>query len=62
MPPTRWHAEARWSAHLPLQVVSLLYYLMSYFPGGTQGVKFMLGLFWQALQSCFSSVQRMVLK
>eukprot|EP00798_Chlamydomonas_sp_ICE-L_P020258 gene20258-27012_t len=40
-----------------LQVVALLYYMMSYFPGGTQGVKFMLGLFSNAvtrgLTSCF---------
>ncbi len=38
------------------QVVALLYYIMSYFPGGAQGVKFMLGLFYNALSSCFSGV------
>ncbi|KAL6755433.1 Got1/Sft2-like family-domain-containing protein [Haematococcus lacustris] len=45
-----------------LQVVTLLYYLMSYFPGGTQGVKLLLGLFGQAVMSCFGNVQRMLLK
>ncbi len=45
-----------------LQVVALLYYLFSFFPGGVQGVKFVLSLFWQALLQCLSGVQRMVLK
>ncbi|GIL45065.1 hypothetical protein Vafri_2013 [Volvox africanus] len=45
-----------------LQVVALLYYLMSYFPGGASGVKFMLGLFYQAAMRCFTSVYTMVAK
>lgn len=45
-----------------LQVVALLYYLLSYFPGGTTGVRFVLGLFGQAVMSCFASVQALVLK
>ena len=45
-----------------MQVVALLYYLMSYFPGGTSGVKFMLGLFYQAATRCFASVYTMVAK
>ncbi|GFR48498.1 hypothetical protein Agub_g10397, partial [Astrephomene gubernaculifera] len=45
-----------------LQVVALLYYLLSYFPGGANGVKFMLGLFYQAATRCASSVYGMVLK
>lgn len=44
------------------QVVALLYYLMSYFPGGTHGVKFMLNMFYQAVLGCFGTVQRTVLK
>mmetsp|Transcript_30621 Transcript_30621/g.78163 ORF Transcript_30621/g.78163 Transcript_30621/m.78163 type:complete len:238 (-) Transcript_30621:330-1043(-) len=45
-----------------LQVVTLLYYLMSYFPGGTSGVRFVLGLFGQAAMSCFASLQALLLK
>ena len=39
-----------------LQVVALLYYVLSYFPGGAQGVKFMLNMFVSAVTSCFSSL------
>ncbi|KAG2438080.1 hypothetical protein HXX76_005689 [Chlamydomonas incerta] len=45
-----------------LQVVALLYYLLSYFPGGANGVKFMLQLFSQAAMRCFASVYAMVAK
>ncbi|KXZ42015.1 hypothetical protein GPECTOR_222g483 [Gonium pectorale] len=45
-----------------LQVVALMYYLMSYFPGGASGVKFMLGLFYQAAMRCFASVYAMIAK
>mmetsp|Transcript_26139 Transcript_26139/g.57135 ORF Transcript_26139/g.57135 Transcript_26139/m.57135 type:complete len:234 (-) Transcript_26139:294-995(-) len=38
------------------QVVALLYYVMSYFPGGTEGVKFMLNLFYNAVSSCFGRI------
>mmetsp|Transcript_11328 Transcript_11328/g.19822 ORF Transcript_11328/g.19822 Transcript_11328/m.19822 type:complete len:243 (-) Transcript_11328:214-942(-) len=41
-----------------LQVVTLLYYLMSYFPGGTEGLKFMLQMFANAMMSCFGKVLR----
>lgn len=45
-----------------VQVVALLYYLMSYFPGGTQGVRFMLGLLYSAVWGCFSSAKKLLLK
>ncbi len=48
-----------WSSAHPCvtsQVVALLYYILSYFPGGAQGVKFMLNLFYNAVLSCFSAV------
>lgn len=38
-----------------MQVVALLYYLTSYYPGGTSSVKFMLSMFGSAASSCFSS-------
>jgi hypothetical protein len=38
-----------------LQVVALLYYLTSYYPGGTSSVKFMLSMFGSAASTCFSS-------
>jgi hypothetical protein len=38
-----------------LQVVALLYYLTSHYPGGTSSVKFMLGMFGSAASSCFRS-------
>ncbi|GAX76111.1 hypothetical protein CEUSTIGMA_g3554.t1 [Chlamydomonas eustigma] len=41
-----------------LQMVALLYYILSYFPGGAQGVKFMLIMFYNAIASCFSSLLR----
>jgi hypothetical protein len=44
------------------QVVALLYYLSSYFPGGAQGVKFMLQLAYTAAGSALSGVQRMVMR
>jgi len=44
-----------------LQVVALTYYVLSYFPGGTQGVKFFLGMFYNAVWGCLLSVQKMVL-
>ena len=39
-----------------IQVVALLYYILSYFPGGAQGVKFMLTMFANAMTSCFGSL------
>lgn len=37
-----------------LQVVALLYYLTSYYPGGTDSVRWVLGVFWSATTRCFS--------
>ena len=45
-----------------LQVVALLYYLTSYFPGGTSSVKFMLSLFYSAVVQCFGAVQAAILR
>lgn len=45
-----------------LQVVALLYYVTSYFPGGSRAVKFLLSLFYQAVLSCFGTIQAMVLR
>lgn len=42
--------------HPWLQVVALLYYVMSYFPGGAQGVKFMLSMFYNAVASLFGGL------
>ena len=44
------------------QVVALLYYLMSYFPGGAQGVKFMLNMAYAAALRCFATTYSMVMK
>uniref|UniRef100_A0A383VCL2 Vesicle transport protein n=1 Tax=Tetradesmus obliquus TaxID=3088 RepID=A0A383VCL2_TETOB len=43
-----------------LQVVALLYYLTSYYPGGTSSVKFMLSMFGSAASSCFSTCSALV--
>lgn len=43
-----------------LQVVALLYYLTSYYPGGTSSVRYMLGIFGSAAGSCFSGVSALV--
>ena len=39
-------------ACLVLQLVALLYYVASYFPGGTQGVKFVMLMATQATKQC----------
>lgn len=44
------------------QVVALLYYLTSYFPGGAQGMKFMLGMASTAGMNMASSITKMVMK
>ena len=36
-----------------VQVLALLYYIMSYFPGGTQGMQFALSMAGRAILSCF---------
>ena len=41
-----------------LQMVALLYYILSYFPGGAQGVKFMLTMFANAVASCFGALMK----
>lgn len=43
-----------------LQVVALLYYLTSYYPGGTSSVKFVLGMFGSAASSCFSGATTLI--
>ena len=43
-------------------MLALLYYVMSYFPGGAQGVKFMLNLFYQAVMGCCGTAQRALLR
>jgi hypothetical protein len=43
-----------------LQVVALLYYLTSYYPGGTSSVKFMLSMFGSAASSCFNTCSALV--
>lgn len=43
-----------------LQVVALLYYLTSYYPGGTSSVKFLLSMFSSAASSCFSTCSTLV--
>jgi hypothetical protein len=37
----------------PSQVVALLYYLTSYYPGGTDTVRWVLGMFGSAVTRCF---------
>lgn len=41
-----------------VQVVALAYYIMSYFPGGAQGMQFALSMAGRAILSCFGSVTR----
>lgn len=42
------------------QVVALLYYALSYFPGGSAGVRFVLNMMAGACWQCLLSVQKMV--
>ena len=44
----------------PLQVVALLYYMLSYFPGGANGVKFVLKMAFGAFLNCMRGMQRAV--
>eukprot|EP00884_Botryococcus_braunii_P023349 jgi/Botrbrau1/9699/Bobra.0201s0029.1 len=44
------------------QVVALLYYLLSYFPGGADSVRFFLRLFYSAFLQCLGMAQRAVLR
>lgn len=44
------------------QMVALLYYTLSYFPGGTVGVRFVLQLFSGACMQCFSGVRAAVFR
>lgn len=41
-----------------LQVVALLYYVLSYFPGGAAGAQFVLNMFYQTCVSCFQRTFR----
>lgn len=45
-----------------VQVVALLYYLLSYFPGGADSVRFFLRLFYSAFLQCLGVVQRAILR
>ena len=42
------------------QVVALLYYMLSYFPGGANGVKFVLKMGIGAFLNCMRGMQRAV--
>ncbi|KAK9835954.1 hypothetical protein WJX81_001131 [Elliptochloris bilobata] len=44
------------------QMVALLYYTLSYFPGGTMGVRFVLQLVYGACMQCFSGVRAAVFR
>lgn len=43
-----------------LQLVALIYYVASYFPGGTQGVKFVLMMASSAVKQCAYGVRQAV--
>ncbi len=45
---------------LHVQVVALLYYLTSYYPGGTSSVRFVLGMAGSAAGSCFSAASALL--
>ncbi len=46
--------------HDVVQVVALLYYTVSYFPGGTNGVKFVMKMAFGAFMNCCRGMQRAV--
>lgn len=43
-----------------LQLVALIYYVASYFPGGTQGVKFVMMMATSAVKQCMYGVRQAV--
>ncbi len=43
-----------------MQVVALLYYTVSYFPGGTNGVRFVMKMAFGAFMNCCRGMQRAV--
>ena len=45
-----------------LQVVALLYYALSYFPGGSAGVRFVLNMFISGFWQCCLTVQKAVFR
>lgn len=45
---------------LRLQLVALIYYVASYFPGGTQGVKFVMMMATSAVKQCTYGVRQAV--
>eukprot|EP01024_Parvocaulis_polyphysoides_P055373 TRINITY_DN5661_c0_g4_i1.p2 TRINITY_DN5661_c0_g4~~TRINITY_DN5661_c0_g4_i1.p2 ORF type:complete len:235 (-),score=20.85 TRINITY_DN5661_c0_g4_i1:415-1119(-) len=45
-----------------IQVIALIYYIVSYFPGGAQGVQFVLGMFYQGLVGCVMSAKSVVFR
>jgi hypothetical protein len=44
--------------NLRVQVFALMYYIMSYFPGGTQGMQLVLSMAGRTILSCFGSATR----
>ena len=46
---------------LLLQLLALLYYVASYFPGGTQGVKFVLMMATSAFKQCMYATRQAVM-
>eukprot|EP01026_Neomeris_dumetosa_P024935 TRINITY_DN2059_c1_g1_i5.p3 TRINITY_DN2059_c1_g1~~TRINITY_DN2059_c1_g1_i5.p3 ORF type:complete len:233 (-),score=11.08 TRINITY_DN2059_c1_g1_i5:456-1154(-) len=45
-----------------VQVIALIYYVLSYFPGGAQGVRFMLGMLYQGFVSCLIGAKSVVFR
>ena len=47
---------------LLLQIAALLYYLMSYFPGGSTGARFMLGVIGKGITQAFGACTRAIVR
>ena len=45
-----------------LQIAALLYYLMSYFPGGSTGARFMLGVIGKGITQAFGACTRAIVR
>ncbi|KAK9867185.1 hypothetical protein WJX84_003717 [Apatococcus fuscideae] len=43
-----------------IQVLALVYYVASYFPGGSAGVKFIMSLIYRAIANCMYGVQKAI--
>lgn len=46
------------SASFMVQVLALAFYVVSYFPGGAQGMQFMLGMVGRGVSTCIGSFTR----